>query len=75
MVIICNHFSMSSCFPCFQGPDSSGSRFFSVQVFQGPGPGCGSRVQGPGPGAGLRVWVQGPGPGFRSSHDFAINDC
>ena len=29
-----NHFSISSCFPCF-----SRSRFFRVQVFQGPGPG------------------------------------
>ena len=40
----CNHFSISSCFPCF-----SGSRFFRVRV-QGPGPGSGVRVQGPGPG-------------------------
>ena len=32
--------------PCF-----SGSRFFRIQVFQGPGfSGSGSRVQGPGPG-------------------------
>ena len=42
-----NHFSISSRFPCFsrsrffrvqvfQGPDFSGSRFFRVQVFQGP---------------------------------------
>ena len=45
-----NHFSISSWFPCF-----SGSRFFRVQVFQGPGPGSRSRIQG-------------PGPGFRSSH-------
>ena len=33
-----NHFSISSRFPCF-----SGSRFFRVQVFQGPGLGSGSR--------------------------------
>ena len=32
------HFSISSCFPCFQGPCSSGSRFFRVRV-QGPSPG------------------------------------
>ena len=54
-------------------PGFSGSRFFKVQVFQGPGPGSGSgsvsesRVQGPGPGSGSRVRVQGLGPGFRSS--------
>ena len=53
-------------------PGFSGSRFFKVQVFQGPGPGSGSgsvsesRVQGPGPGSGSRVWVQGPGPGSGS---------
>ena len=35
-----NHFSISSCFPCF-----SESRFFRVQVFQGPAPGSGSRVR------------------------------
>ena len=51
-----NHFSISNRFPCF-----SGSRFFSVQVLQGPG------------FYGFRffrtwVWVQDPGPGFRSSH-------
>ena len=40
-----NHFSISSCFPCF-----SGSRFFRVQVFQDPDPGSESRIQGPGPG-------------------------
>ena len=51
-----NHFSISSCFPCF-----SRSRFFRVQVFQGPGPGSGSRVQGLGPAS--RVRVQGPGSG------------
>ena len=68
-----NHFSISSCFPCF-----SGSRFFRVQVFQGPcfswsgsrvqvqGPGSGCRVRVQGPGSWSRVWVQGPGPGFRS---------
>ena len=33
------------------------STFFRVHVFQGPGPGSGSRVQG-------------PGPGFRSSASF-----
>ena len=53
-----NHFSISSCFPCF-----SGSRFFRVQVFQGPGPGSGSRVQSPGPGSGSKV--QGPEFGSR----------
>ena len=35
-----NHFFISSCFPCF-----SGSRFFRVQVFQGPSPRSGSRVR------------------------------
>ena len=35
-----NHFSISSCFPCF-----SGSRFFRVQV-QGPGPGFRSSHSG-----------------------------
>ena len=60
-----NHFSISSCFPCFSEP-----RFFRVQVFQGP---CfswsGSRVQGPGSrvqGPGPRVRVQGPGLGSGS---------
>ena len=53
-----NHFSISSCFPCY-----SGFKFFRVQVFEGPG--SWSRVHGPGPGS--RVWVQGPGLGFRSS--------
>ena len=57
-----NHFSISSCFPCF-----SGSRFFSVRV-QRPGPG--SRVRTQGPGSGSRIRVQGPGPGFRSSPKF-----
>ena len=54
-----NHFSISSRFPCF-----SRSRFFRVQVFQGPG------FQGPGfqgPVPGFRVRVQGPGKGYRSS--------
>ena len=58
-------------------PGFSGSRFFRVQVFQGPGfsgfgPGSGSRVQGlgprsrvQGPGPGSRVRVHGPGSGFR----------
>ena len=51
------------CNPIFV-PGFSGSRIFSVQVFQGPGfSGSGSRVQGPGSGS----RVQGPGPGFRSS--------
>ena len=45
-----NHFSISSCFPCF-----SGSRFFRVQVFQGLGPGSGSSSK-----------LRGPVPGFRS---------
>ena len=83
-----NHFSISSCFPCF-----SGSRFFRIQVFQGPGfsgsrvgvqgPGSESRVrvQSPGPGSGSRVQglgpgsrvrVKGPGSGFRSSHVFVL---
>ena len=52
-----NHFSTSSCFPCF-----SGSRFFRVRV-HGPGPGSRVRVQGPGPRS--KVRVQGPGPGSR----------
>ena len=47
-----NHFSISSCFPCF-----SGSWFFRVWV-QGPGP-------GPGSGSRVRVQVQGPGSGSR----------
>ena len=51
-----NHFSISSCFPCF-----SGSRFFRVQVFQSPSPGSGFRVQSPGPRSGSRVRVQGQG--------------
>ena len=55
-----NHFSTSSCFPCF-----SGSRFFRVKYFQGPDfSGSGSRVQGPGSGSGSRI--QCPGPGSRS---------
>ena len=41
-----NHFSICSCFPCF-----SGSCFFRVQGFQGPGPGSGCR-------SGSRVRVQ-----------------
>ena len=41
----------------FQGPGSSGSRFFRVRV-QGPVPGSGSRVQGQGLGSGPRVRVQ-----------------
>ena len=53
-----NHCSTSSCFPRFQGPGFSRSRFFWVQVFQGTDF-SGSRL--------FRVWVQGPGPGFRSS--------
>ena len=63
-----NHFSISSCFPCF-----SGSRFFRVQVFQGPGfSGSGSRVQGPESGP----RVQSPGPSFRSSRRFAdLKSC
>ena len=40
----------------FQGPGFSGSRFFRVQLFR-------VRVQGPGFGS----RVQGPGPGYRSS--------
>ena len=51
-----NHFSISSCFPCF-----AGSRFFRVQAFQSPSPGSGSRVQSPGPRSGSRVRVQGQG--------------
>ena len=39
-------------------PGFSGSRFFRVQVFQGPGfLGSGSRVQGPGSGSMVRVQV------------------
>ena len=50
-----NHFSISSRFRCF-----SRSRFFRVQVFQGPGF-SGTRFLG----SGSRV--QDPGPGYRSS--------
>ena len=61
-----NHCSTSSCFPRF-----SGSRFFRVQVFQGPGfLGSRSRVRVHDPGfsgSRSRVRAQGPGPGFRSS--------
>ena len=42
----------------FQGPGSSGSRFFRVQVFQGPGPASGSKVRVQGPGSGSMVRVQ-----------------
>ena len=48
-----NHFSISSCFPCF-----SRSRFFRVQVFR-------DQVQGPSPGSASRIQVQGLGPGYR----------
>ena len=44
-------------------PGFSGSRFFRVQVFQGPGPGFGSRVQGLAPGSRVRVQCPSPGPG------------
>ena len=65
-----NHFSISNRFPCFsrsrffrveifQGPGFSRSRFFRLQVFQGPG------FQGPGPASGFRVRVQRPGLGSR----------
>ena len=65
----CNHFSISSRFQCFsrsrffrvqvfQGPGFSGSRFFRVQVFQGPGFQSPS-FQGPDSGSGSRV--QSPG--------------
>ena len=47
-----NHFSISSCFPCF-----SGSRFFRVRA-QGLGLGSGT-------GSESRVWVQGLGFGSR----------
>ena len=57
-----NHFSISSCFPCFSGV--SGSRFFRVRV-QGPGPGSRFRVQGPGPRSGSRVKGPNPGSGSR----------
>ena len=64
-----NHFPISSCFRCFsgsrffrvnvfQGPGFSGSRFFMVQVFQGPGPGSESRVRIQGPGSGSRFQKQ-----------------
>ena len=63
----------------FQGPGSLGSRFFRVQVFQGPGPGSRSRIQGVSQGSGSRVQspgsgsrVQGLGSGFRSSHVFVL---
>ena len=54
-----NLFTASSCFPHFSSHSGfSGSRFFWVQVFQGPGfPG--SRF--------FRVRIQGLGSGFRSS--------
>ena len=65
-----NHFSISSCFPCFsesrlfrvrvQGPRSR------VQVFLDPGPGSRVRVQDPGPGSRFRVRVQVQGPGSES---------
>ena len=48
-------------FQVFQDPGFSESRFFKVEVFQGPRPGFGSRVQGPGSGS----RVQGPGSGSR----------
>ena len=51
-----NHFSISTRFPCF-----SRSRFFMVQVFQGPGfqsPGPGSRVRIQDPESESRVWMQ-----------------
>ena len=61
-----NHFSISSRFPCF-----SRSRFFRVQVFQGPGF-SGSRFSGSRfLGGGSRV--QGPGPGYRSSRPMITN--
>ena len=63
-----NHFSISSRFPCF-----SRSRFFRLQVFQGPGPGSGSRVRIQGPDPGFRVRVQGPGRGYRSSQFYHVN--
>ena len=44
----------------FQGPGFSGSRFFRVQLFR-------VRVQGPVQGPGFGSRVQGPGPGYRSS--------
>ena len=69
-----NHFPISSRFPCFsrsrffrvqvfQGPDFSGSRFFRVQVFLDPGF---SRSRF------FRVEVPGPGPDFRSSHKNSV---
>ena len=51
----------------------SGSRFFTVQIFQSPGF-SGSRIQGSGPGSGSESGsrVQGPGPGFRSNQFYFI---
>ena len=61
-----NHFSISSCLPCF-----SGSRFFRVQVFQGPDfSGSGSRIQGPGSRSRVRVQGLGPGSGPGSGSRF-----
>ena len=69
MVLIKHNYLKSDIFfnPIFIA-DFSGSRFFWVQVFQGPSPGSrflgsGSRFQGVGPGS--RVRVQGPGSGSR----------
>ena len=42
-------------------PSFSGSRFFRVQVFQGPGSGSRVRVHVQGPRSGSKVRVQGPG--------------
>ena len=47
----------------FQGPDFSRSRFFKVQVSQGSG----FLVPGYSRSRFFKVWVQGPDPGFRSS--------
>ena len=72
MVLIKHNYLNSDIFfnPIFI-PGFSGSRYFWVHVFQGPGfSGSGSRVQvfrirfqGPVPGSGFRV--QGPSPGSR----------
>ena len=60
MVFVKHNFLKSDIFfnPIFI-PGFSGSRFFRIQVFQGPGPGSWSRIQSPG------FRVQGPGPRSR----------
>ena len=74
MVLIKHNFLKSDIFfnPIFI-PGFSRSRFFKVQVFQGPGPGSGSRVQGPGPGSRVRVQVlEVTHPALRRHGDVAV---